>query len=97
MAGKQYAGDRVSIRVGDSLVRADYQIEERGLEGEKLVGITIQTVWTRGNDYLIVGRLRVNGEAYVAFHSADTLYEAIRGFCERYTNRTLEWKEDQYA
>ena len=97
MARREYGGNKVSERIGDSLVRMDVQVEERGFEGETLMGMTIQTPWKRGDDWMVVLRANFEGEPMVAFHTADTLYEVMRGVAERFVNKSLEWKEDEYA
>lgn len=94
---REFGGETVSRRIGEALVRADQRIEDFGLEGYQLMSLTIQTPWKRGSEFLVVGRIETGGTKCVAFHSADTLYEALRGFCERFTDKRLELKEDQYG
>lgn len=94
---REFGGVTVSTRIGESIVRADQRIEDYGLDGYQLMSLTVQTPWKRGSEFLVVGRIETGGSKYVAFHSADTLYEALRGFCERFTDKRLELKEDTYG
>lgn len=94
---REFGGAAVLERIGTALVRADLAILDRGDDDEMLLTITVQTPWKRGADYLVVGRMLTGGRHIVAFHGADTLYEALRGFSERFVNKQLVWKDDEYA
>lgn len=94
---REYGGATHSQRIGETLVRADDRIRRHGEDDFMLMGVTIQTPWKRGDGFLVIGRIETGGQSYVAFHSSDVLYEALRGFFDRFNDGTLELREDEYA
>lgn len=94
---REFGGDSHSRKIGETIVRADNRIQEFGNDDVRLMSLTVQTPWKRGDGYLVIGRIETGGQSYVAFHSSDVLYEALRGFFDRFNDSTLELKEDQYA
>lgn len=84
-------------RIADTLVRMNDKIDDYSDEDIYLRGMTIQTPWHGREDYLIILRATIGGQQVVAFSSGETFYEAVKVACERFINRTLKWKEDEYA
>jgi len=84
-------------RVGSALIRLENSVERWAEEDVRLVSFTVSTPYKGRADYLVVGRFEAGTNRYVAFHSAETVYEALKGFCDRMENKTLKLREDQYA
>jgi len=59
--------------------------------------ITFQSPFHTGGDWRVIVRVHAGGEDLVGFHGAHTYAEAGRGALERIDNRTMKWKEDEYA
>ena len=91
------AFERIYERIADNLVTLDRQIDEQANEDIYLMSITINTPWKSGDDYLVIARAQIGAEKVVAFHGADTIYEALTGFATRFSHKQLTWKEDKYA
>ena len=83
--------------IGEAITRVDGGIGTKIEEGTFLLGITIKAPVDQGADWLAVVRADVEGVRVVAFHSADTLTDVIKGACNRYTYNKLKWKDDEYA
>jgi hypothetical protein len=45
---------------------------------------------------MVVVKARDEDTAYVAFHSADSGADALKGALERIQNKQLKWREDHY-
>lgn len=89
--------DKLVANLADSVVRADGAIERWGDEDVYIQSMTISTIWKGRDDYMVVVRANVGGQSKVAFHAAETFYEAVKGVCDRIVNKSLAWKDDQYA
>lgn len=87
----------VAENIGQTVIIANGVMERLDEEDVALLSITVNTPYGAREDFLVVGRFRVGTERKVAFHSAGTFYEALKGFLDRLINRTLVMKDDQYA
>jgi hypothetical protein len=87
----------VAENIGQTIIMANGVIERLFEEDVVLLSLTVQTPYKGREDFLVVGRFRNGGVSMVAFHGAATFYEAIKGFLDRLINRTLVFREDQYA
>lgn len=47
--------------------------------------------------WLVVIRAMREGIPVVGFHNGDTFGEVLKGTTDRLSNRSVRWKEDQYA
>lgn len=83
--------------VGQSLVNLERAIERLSGEDVHILSFTVTTPAAGRPDYLVVVRVEQGGERLVAFHNADTVWEALKGMADRIVNGTLKLKEDQYA
>lgn len=88
--------ERVLYRAGYVLIGFDDVIEQADGDDIVLTGVSIKPPHEGEEQWLVVVRAYVAGEAKVAFHSDSQFIGAIKGFVERFTNRTLKWKEDEY-
>jgi hypothetical protein len=74
----------------------------RAMEGYRdlaldIVGLSIRAPRVRGDEYFLTVRgLDAEGERWVAFHSAFTLTDLMRGLEGRLRSGTLKWKEDKF-
>lgn len=74
----------------------------RAIEGYRelavdVVGFSVKGPQQRGDEVLIVVRgFDAEGAPVVAFHSAYTTIDAIRGLAARLNNGTLQWKADKF-
>lgn len=83
--------------IGVSIGRIDMHLDK--LEGDEIFfrGLSIKSPSESQGDFFVVARWYVGGDAKVSFHSAATLWECLKGFCDRVANRTMTFKDDQYA
>lgn len=89
---------RQMMRVGESLALLD-RLALRLREEDELdvSGLSVRFPQGSGAEYLITVRARVDGVRVVAFHSAYTMGEALRGLYNRISTNKLKWKVDEYA
>lgn len=88
---------RQALKVAAALDWLDYSIREDDEREIWVIGLRVKFPEHEGEDYLVVMKGDSNKGNHVAFHAADGLAEALRGAAERYKNKKLVWKEDQYA
>ena len=93
----RYGSRLVPEKIGDSLIRLDKTIEDYADDDVYLMSFTVKTTHQRGGEYLLVARIETGGAKYVAFHNADSVYDVLQGFANRFVNRQLKLKEDQYG
>lgn len=93
----KYGGRLVVENIGYSLVTCDKKVEEYADDDYYLMSFTVQTPHKRGSDYLVIGRIETGGDKMVCFHSGDTLYEAVKGFCDRFVNKSHKLREDEHG
>lgn len=89
--------DRQMQQLGIALMRFEGVADRLYDQETSLLSMSIRLKGDGRADYLIVLRARYEGAAWVSFHSADTLAEAMRGMVARLENGSVKWKEDQYA
>lgn len=74
----------------------------RAMEGFRdlavdVIGLSIRGPRSQGDEFFVTVRgLDADGQRWVAFHSAFTLTDLIRGVDARLSNGTLKWREDQF-
>lgn len=89
--------DRWLTNIGMTLVNFEERRERLEEESVFLKGFSVKLDGVDEGDVFIVLRADTEDGARVAFGSGPTLAEALRSTLERLYNRTLKWKEDQYA
>lgn len=91
------AAQNLLMRLGEQLVRVDQLTARDDAESYYIHNLTVRWPTDSNADYLVV--LRRNGPEgkQVAFHSADTFAEVVRGTLAKWQNKSLQWKEDSYA
>jgi hypothetical protein len=85
------------VRAAETLLRFEEIWESLDQEDFTITQIKIVHPGVLGGEYRLVVKARVGGKAVVAFHSGDTLSGLLVGFVNRIENRSLKFKEDQYA
>lgn len=85
------------IRLGETLQQLEPVLDKLYEEDTMILGVSIRFTDDEGGDYLVVIRAQKDGERVVAFHAAATFYEAVEGFVNRLTNRSLRWKADEFT
>lgn len=96
-SNKRYGKVDVVSSIGQSIVNLERALERLDEEDFAIISITVNTVYGGRDDYMVVVRARAGDKRVVAFHSAATYWEAIKGAADRIVNGTLKFKEDQYA
>jgi hypothetical protein len=66
-------------------------------EDTEITGISIRMPTLDKGEYLMIVRAREGNRQIVAFHSAPTLFELVAGTVQRLQNKSLKWKDDEYA
>lgn len=89
--------ERILVRLGSQLSNLDHVLEQMTGDDVWVRSLTIR-LWTQENEeHLVVVKADTAEGAVVAFHSAATLAELVDGLVNRCRNKSLRWKEDQYA
>lgn len=89
---------RQLMRVGESLALLDRLVVNLREDGELDVrGLSVRFPAGSGAEYLVTVRAEAGGVQVVAFHSAYTLGETLRGLYNRMAKSKLKWKEDEYG
>lgn len=92
------AGQRRWRDSGAALDRIGYGFEHFEVYGIELTGMSFRPPQAPNGEWLIVVRgLDDDGAPVVAFHSDVHLDTAVVGLQNRLTNRSLRWREDEYA
>jgi len=64
----------------------------------RVTGMSIRGPRVEGDEFLITVRaLDAEGAAFVGFHGAYDLQDAIRGVKERVQNGTMKWRVDEWV
>lgn len=86
------------MRVGESLALLDrLAVQLRDDDELDVSGLSVRFPAGSGAEYLVTVRARAGAVAVVAFHSAFTLGEVLRGLYNRMAAGKMKWKEDEYA
>ncbi len=89
---------RQMMRVGEALALLDRLVVTQRDEGMVDVsGLSVRFPPGSGAEYLVTVRGDVDGAPCVAFHSAYTLGELLRGLYNRMKAGKLKWRSDEYA
>ena len=96
MASAAAAGE-IMLRAGQAMFRMDALLERYDDEDVFIGGLSLRAPGMDQSDWFVVVRAETPEGKVVAFHSAPTFLEAIQGVVARLDNRSLKWKEDQYA
>lgn len=88
---------RTLVRQAETLWRFD-NIWQEYFDGDyHLVSVRVIFPGLVGGEFKAVLKVEYQGQKLVAFHNAETLVETLVGLLNRLENRTLKFKEDQYA
>lgn len=87
---------REASRLSYALHKLDFVVQEDDERDPWLVGLRIKPPGDDSAEWLVVATGDTLEGAVVAFHTAGTLTEALRGVAERYVNKTLKWRDDEY-
>ena len=85
------------IKLGETLQRVEPVLDRLYDEDVIIKGVTIRFCSEDNSEYFATIRAQVEGEQVVAFHAGATFYETVEGLINRLTNKSLRWKDDQYA
>lgn len=97
-AREQQRGARDLVAdIGAAISLLDRAVDRRAEDDMILETFTVQTHYKRGTGWLVVARFNCGGQRMVAFHGADTGWEALKGFASKLNNNQLRLKEDEYA
>ena len=86
-----------SQKVGETLISADSRFEALDENDCTVMAIRIRFPGHEKDDFLVTTKAAIEGKQMVAFHGADTFQEALVGTLNRLYNKSMQWKEDQYA
>lgn len=89
--------ERQARGIGYVLIGFDRVLENADQDNLYVTGISLRPPGDDRPEWLLIVRAMGDGQAVVAFHAASSFVEVVKGFCDRFQNRTLRWKEDQYA
>ena len=82
-------------RLGECVMLLDEYVQGARGQGEYLTEIRFMVRYGDEGDILVVIKRESEGEKEIAFHSADTMAEAMSGALSRIGNGSLKWREDK--
>lgn len=85
------------LRLGELVNTMEASIDNLWDDQIQVTSIRLSLSNETRSDVLVVIKATTEGEAILAFHSAETIPEAVTGLCNRLKNKSLKWKEDEYA
>lgn len=88
---------QLAQRTGETLIAFERAVEAADDDGLWLSGVSVRPPVEGRPEWMLVWRAVVDGRQMVAFTSGGLFHEAVRTGCEAWINRSLRWKEDQYA
>lgn len=98
MSNKESRGfETVLLKVGSACVRLDKTIQSLDDEDTFIKGLVFRPPDDENREWLVVVRAMRGGHNVVAFHRAEMFVEAVKGISDRLNNRSVVWKDDQYA
>lgn len=83
--------------VGLAMEALDSNLDKLDQQGFIFVGMNLKAPNEDRQDWLVTIRAEVEGRKVVAFHSAFSLAEVVDQAIRRFSNRQLQWKDDNYA
>lgn len=86
---------KLQERMGESVLTLDDYITDTGGHNRYVVEIRFKVRYADEGDILIVVKRAGEGGKEIAFHSADTLGEAVISLANRMRNGSLKWREDK--
>jgi len=95
--GSALAYQQQMVRLAQQFVRFEQIIERMFDENEEVYGMSIRVPTERGAEYLVTIRVRIDHTYKVGFSSASSFFEAVRGALARLENKSMRWKDDEYA
>jgi len=90
-------GDDYVHRTGVVVVGFDQAVERADDRDVWFQGLSVRPPTALRAEWLVVMRVNTEEQPVVAFHSAGTFAEALKGALERFENGSLVWKDDAYA
>ena len=93
----QRSYEQAMLKVGQLIHRLDAYIDAYAEDEVFVRGLTVRVPQEIGEDVFITVRADVAGKPMVAFHGGATFAESLTGLINRFQNRSLRWKDDQYA
>lgn len=83
--------DGLALHKGDEALRGMFD------EGMQVKAIRFRSSGHPEGEWLAVVTMETENGGVVGFHSGVTLVDCITGVLRKLTNRSLKWKEDDYA
>lgn len=91
------AYQRTLIRQAEVLLRFETVWQDYFEEDAVLTQVRVIFPGIVGGEYRVVLKAEMQEGKFVAFHNAPTLIEALVGLVNRLENKSLKFREDQYA
>lgn len=88
---------RELVGLGTAIMNLGDTMEHREEGGTIWGNITIKPAVAAGGEWLVILRATTPSGQYVAFASASSLGEALRGVSARLQNGSIKWTVDKYA
>lgn len=89
--------DRMLHKIGAAIMRGNSYMEKNAEAGTYIRKISLASPWEKSGEWFVVITKYEEGMPLVAFHSADTLQQAVVGLLNRLRNGSLKWRTDEYG
>ena len=88
--------DRLLNKIGQAVFRLEACIDKDLDDDLVVTGIRFKPPQAANGEWMAVISASTPDGHVVAFHSASGLGELVKGLTNRYTNRSLKWRPDEY-
>lgn len=85
------------LRLGMQVARAERIFNSLFDDDIRVSRFSVKVPLYEGGEFLIVITAMAGGRGVVAFHSSPGFSDSVRGALARLENRSVSWKDDEYA
>lgn len=89
--------EKMDARVVDAVMTFEHVVKQYTEDGTELLSFTVRLPEVKNGEYLLIARMKVDGQRCVAFRSSDWFAELLSGFIRAIRNGSLKLREDRYA
>lgn len=94
---RRVAEDEVFLRLGVTISTLERHAAKQEDEGLYLTGMTVKFYTGDAEDVFLILRADSENGPVVGFGGGPTFGEALRSTLERFYNKSIKWKRDEYA
>lgn len=88
---------RQLVRLAEAVLTVDKLLDDLAAEDVWVQALRVLPPPLEGGDWRLILKVRIAEKPYVAFCNGSSFGEVVKAMVNRLQNRTVKWKEDQYA